>query len=250
MASITVSELPTADEDPEAWNVLWVAGLPVPGICLPLEGERKRDVEHKKSKGSSRDILLDQGLEPSEVTVRIRTTSGPQFRDLYDFYVRYMAPDRALSRLNVVTVSHPALYARGVKQGYFFSAPLPKPTSETGIRPLISEFRFKIVGPKTQISGASGSSKPKQQSKIGGPTDPNFQSGVNSRLQGIASTLGAVGFLPGAPALLLPGVSAESKPRPPDQPVEILTPAQLQKVSDAGDSTANFVSGLFLGRAP
>lgn len=236
--AVTVSELPTADEDPEAWNVLWVAGLPGPGICLPLDGERRRAVDHSKAKGSSKDILVDNGLDPSECTVRIRTTSGSQFRDLYDFYVKYMAPDRALTRLNVVAVSHPQLYARGIKLGYFYVAPLPKPTSDAGIRPYISEFKFKIVGPKTQISASGGSSKPKQSTLVAGPTDPNF------KRRG-----GPVGILPTSPALL-PGVSAEQKPQPPAQPLLLLTPDQVAKISAAGDATARFVANILGGAAP
>lgn len=241
--SITVSELPTADEDPESWNVIWIAGLPCPGICLPIDGERRRSVDHTKSKSSSRDILIDQGLEPTECTIRIRTTSGTVFRDLYNFYLQYMAPDRALTRLNVVSVSHPQLYARGIKQGYFYAAPLPKPTSDTGIRPYIHEFKFKVVGPKTQISANSGSSKPKQSNTIGGPTDPNFKART-----GIGAAVTAIGNA----AKLLPGVSlfTSGTPRPPDQKAEMLTPADTQKVANAGDSTAKFVSNLFGSAAP
>ena len=51
MAAVTVSELPVADEDPVAWNVIFIAGKPCPGTCLPLDGERRRDVDHAKEQG-------------------------------------------------------------------------------------------------------------------------------------------------------------------------------------------------------
>lgn len=242
-ASITVEELPTSDESPESWNVIWIAGQPCPGTCLPIEGERRRAVDHTKSKGSSRDLLVDQGIEPTECTIRIRTTTGEVFRALYEFYLRYMDPSRALTRLNVVTVEHPQLYARGVKMGYFFSAPLPKPTADSGIRPMISEFRFRIVGPKTQISANSGSSKPGQSVQIGGPTDPNFRArtGVNAAVTAVGNAV-----------KLLPGVSlfTGAVPKPAPQPAQVLSPADLDKVANAGDSAAKFVSGILGGSAP
>lgn len=250
---VSVSELPTAEEEWEAWNVFWVAGLPMPGQCIEVDGERRRDVEHKKSKGSSRDILIDQGLEPTQCTVKIRTTDGQTFRALYDFYVKYLSPDRPLTRLNVVPVSHPQCYARGIKMGYFFGAPVPKPTSASGIRPYIHEFKFKIVGPKTQISGASGSSKPKQQAKISNPF-----SGLAQYLVPGLTQVAAVGFFSPAPQLL-PGVSAVvgtggldvAPPPPPNQiPFGPPTPAQVEKAAAAGDVTARFVSDLLKSRAP
>jgi len=239
MAEITVNELPTSEEDPTTWNLLWVAGLPVPGTCLPIEGERKRDVEHKKSKGTTRDILIDQGLEPTECTVRIRTTDAATFRSLHDFYLKYMSPERTLSRLNVVDVFHPQLYARGIKQGYFYAAPLPQPTDPNGIRPYVSEFKFKIVGPKTQISANSTSSKPKVTAWPK-PTDPLYQA------KGATTWVGLMTTSP----QILPGVDNQSRVRPINQAPVFYSPADTAKLAKAGDPTAEFVNSLTVGRAP
>lgn len=247
MAAVTVSELPIAEEDPEAWNVIWIAGLPCPGVCLPIDADRFRDVEQKKAKGSSLDLLLDQGLAITEASFRIRTTDGDTFRALYDFYLKYMDPNRAPTRQVIVSVSHPQLYARGIKLGYFYKAPVPKPTQEAGIRPYIHEFTFKVASPKTKISTSGGSSKPKQGGTVGGPTDPNFRSQ--------AGVQGAVGII-GDKVKLLPGVSlftgapAATPTPPPAQPATMLTPQQVKQVRDAGDATSRFVSGLFDGAAP
>ncbi len=249
---VSVGELPTAEEEWEAWNVFWVANLPVPGQCIEVDGERRRDVEHKKSKGSSRDILIDQGLEPSDCTVKIRTTDGQTFRALYDFYLRYMDPERALTRLNVVPVSHPQCYARGIKMGYFYAAPVPKPTSNEGIRPYIHTFRFKIVGPKTQISGSGGSIKPQQLNKPVAANGPLF------RVPGYIAQAGAVlalsatpGLLPGVSLVAASNLAGATPPTPPAaQPAVVLTPAQIQKLANADDATAKFITGLIGGRAP
>lgn len=247
MAAITVSELPTAEEDPEAWNVIWIAGLPCPGTCLPIEADRFRDVDQNKAKGGPRDILIDQGLSITEASFRIRTTNGDVFRELYDFYLKYMDPDRAPTRLKIIPISHPQLYARGIKLAYFYKAPIPKPTQEAGVRPYIHEFTFKVVSPKTKLSSSTGSSKPKQGGAVGGPTDPNFRSQ--------AGVQGAVGII-GDRLKLLPGVnlftgSPSAAPTPPPaQPAEMLTPQQVKQVRDAGDQTSRFVAGLFDGAAP
>ena len=244
---LVTDTLQTAAEAPDAWNSIFIAGELCPGICLPIEGERKRDVDHKKSKGSTRDLLLDQGLEPTECTIKIKTTDGVTYRRLYEFYLLYMDPNRPLSRLTIVAVSHPQLYARGIKMGYFFAAVIPKPTADTGDRPYIHEFRFKIVGPKTQISAGSGSSKPKQAPGYAKPTVSPYLP------RGGATT--AVGVLIDK-AKLLPGINAfvginESLVQGP--PVEAAVPRnakELKAQADAGDPTAKFIVSIFSAGAP
>ena len=240
MAEISTENLPTAEEDPESWNVLWVANRPVPGICLPIEGERKRDVEHKKSKGSTRDILVDQGLEPTECTVTIRTNDATTFRSLYDFYVQYMSPDRPLSRQNVVPVYHPQLYARGIAQGYFYEAPLPKPTENGGIRPYLSVFKFKIIGPKTQIGDSSKSSKPSasKTSVVGGPINKWFELSQTPGVTQISNNPN------------LPNISIETNQRPIAQTQVLYTPANVDKLGQSGDVTAAFISSLGKNATP
>jgi hypothetical protein len=249
MAGVSVFDIPTAEDDPEAWNTIFIAGQKCPGTCLPLDGERKRYVEHKKSKGSSKDILVDQGLEPTEVSIRIRTTNVTQYRDLYNFYLKFMDPDRVLSRLSVVTVSHPQLYSRGIKMGYFYSAPLPKPTAEAGIRPYIHEFRFKIVGPKTQINGSGTSTKPK--AVTGNP--PSSQQGRNGVSNAVASLNSGATIVSGISLGSLFSPSSDLGPTftpPPAVPSPLLTPQAVQQLSDAGDTTATFINDLVGNAAP
>lgn len=243
MAEITTKDLPTAEENPEAWNILWVANRPVPGTCLPIEGERLRDVEHKKSKGSTRDILVDQGMQPTECTIKIRTYDATTFRSLYDFYQLYMSPDRPLSRQTVVPVWHPQLYARGITLGYFYSAPLPQPTEQGGIRPYISTFKFKIVGPKTQINDSSTSSKPKQANTTWyKPTENLYQ--AKDAYEWVA--------LMSSEKQILPGVftSSNQSLRPQDQQFKLYTPADVQKKASAGDKTADFINMLSKNSTP
>jgi len=150
-----------------------------------------------------------------------------------------MSPERALSRLNIVDVFHPQLYARNIKQGYFYAAPLPQPTDPNGIRPYISEFKFKIVGPKTQISANSTSSKPKVTPRPK-PTEPLYQA------EGATSWVGLMSTSP----QILPGVDNQSRVRPPNQAPVLYTPAETSKLAKAGDPTAAFVNSLTVGKAP
>lgn len=238
---ITVGDIDSPEDDPIAYNIIWIADRLCPGFCLPPEGENKRDVEHKKSKGSSRDLLLDQGKVPTEGVINIRTTTTEQLRDLQAFYTKYLDPDRALTKLNVVNIAHPQYAARNITRGYFFAAPVWQPTQPGGICPLIHEFRFKVVGPKTQISSASqGSSKPKAVT-IGGPTDPNFKPR--------GGTQNAVGIITPAQSLL-PGVQTQSKARPTNQAITLYPPTELEKIARAGDPTAQFVGRIMSEAAP
>jgi hypothetical protein len=232
--AVTISELPAPEEDPESWNLLYVDNQLVPGQCLLIDATRERDTEHKKSKGSSRDILIDQGLKPSDCTVKIRTFNGTELRDLQRIYLEKMDPNRPLNKLNVSTVAHPQMYALGIKQGYFYSSDPPTPTAAGGIHSLVRTLKFKIVGPKTQIQAASASSKPKLQTKIGGDIAAPFQ------LNGGVTTIQPAGQ----------PVPTATPARPADQPPLLFTPAQIQKSADSGSPSARFANALIQGASP
>jgi hypothetical protein len=228
---IQTSDITAPEENVASWNYLWVDGRQCPGQCLPIDFERERECDQPKKKGSSVNKLFDQGLKPSEVTVRIRTTTGDQLRELQSFYAKYMDPERPLARLSVVTVAQPQLYARGVKTGYFFKAGSPMPTREGGVWPLISTFAFKIVDPKTKITTASGSSKPKVKDAYANVPVSNL-------------LLGSVAPVP------TPGVSATQQPRPADQKGKVLDPSDLRKSASSGNGLAKMIVDSANGRAP
>lgn len=246
--AITVNELPTPEENPEAYNGIWIANSPCPGLCLPIDGDKKRAVNHSKDKGASKDLLVDNGPDLTEATIRIKTWDGDTYRKLYEFYLKYMDPDRVLSRLNIVPVWHPYFYVRGIKQGYFYSAPIPKPTSDTGVRPMISTFTMKIIGPNTKIRGIGGSTKPKLSAS--GVSSYKPQSGVANAVSAINSILPITsGFNAGSLFSPENGLGPVFTP-PPSIPSPLLTPQGVQQLSDAGDSTAQFVNSLLGQAAP
>lgn len=234
---LKTSDLQAPEEDIFGWNSIFVDNRQCPGQCLPMNDfERERECDQPKKKGASVNVLFDQGLKPGEVSVRIRTTTGDQLRDLQDFYLKYMDPERALSRRTVVTVAHPQLYARGVKAGYFFSAGPPAPTRDGGIWPLISTFKFKIVDPKTKITTSSGASKPK-------PKDQYVSQQITDTLRGSVQPIPTPGI---TSAAVLAGL-----PRPPNQPAPpLLTPQGLQKSAQTGNGLAQMVNRAVGGAAP
>lgn len=239
---VTVGELPAPEENPELWAKVWIAGLPCPGqyLCDQSEGDRERDTQHKKTKGGSADILIDQGLIPKVGKLRIRTVTPTQWRELYDFYLKYMDPARPLTRLNVVPISHPQLYSRGIKLAYFKKSPIPKPSRAGGIYPFIHEFDFNVINPKTQINAAGGATKPKVQNGIGGPTDPAFQS---------AQQRAAVTSIAAAQADIRAQLK-NSQTRPPDQGQKLYTPAEIVKFANAGDTASLFCKDSLDRAAP
>lgn len=234
LSSITVAELPAPEEDPESWNLFYVDNELVPGQCLLIDATRERDTEHKKSKGSSRDILIDQGLKPSDCTVKIRTFNGSELRALQRVYLEKMDPNRPLNKLNVSTVAHPQMYALGIKQGYFYWSDPPTPTAAGGIHSLVRTLKFKIVGPKTQISASSSSSKPKVTQKIGGTIDPAFQ------LHGGVTTITPTGQ----------PVPTSTPVRPANQTPLLYTPVQIQKSAASGNQSAMFANSIIQGASP
>ena len=49
-------------------------------------------------------------------------STATKLRALQAFYEKYLNPDRALTKLNVVNIAHLPT-RRGIKQGYFYAAP-------------------------------------------------------------------------------------------------------------------------------
>jgi len=231
---ISTADLPLPEEDPVAWATIYIAGLPCPGqyLCDQSEGDRERDTQHKKSKGGSADILVDQGLMPKVGKIKIRTIKPEIYRALYDFYLKYMDPERALSRLNIVTISHPQMYSRGIKMAYFKKAPIPKPTRGGGTWPFISEFDFNVINPKTQIGAAGKSSKPKAQFGINPYTEYTFKS---AQERAAITSISAVAAEQRAQL-------KTNQSRPPNQTPILYTPADVSKFANAGDPSARFLS--------
>lgn len=236
------------DEDPELWNFLVIEGTTIASKCLLPDFDRERDVDAPKQKGSSRNQLVDNGLAPGEVTIQILTTTSEQLRNLQDVFVKYMSPDRPLTKQNVVTVGHPSFFLRGIRQLYFFGAGAPKNQGE-GVAPILHTFKAKVFDAKTQIGGG-GSTKPKPSAAPHGPTDKTFQStsvdAVKNQVGALYSLgkdfLSQAGFLPA-------GYGAAPPPTP--APPQLLAPQDLKKLqTSTGSKSAKFANDVLTKRTP
>ena len=114
-----------------------------------------------------------QALREALSLVLQRLTSEQEQAAYQSLYEKYMDPRRALNKRNVVTVVHPALHSKGIRQVYFFSADSPR-TSE-GVGVTVVKMIAKEFNSKTRIN--DGSSKPKPAQFNAGALDSNNLNG-------------------------------------------------------------------------
>ena len=213
-------------DDPEAWNTLTLDGKRCPGKVVFPAFTVERKVDAKESAGSESFALTDKGGSCTTVDVEFHLWTAEHFADFTPLYAAYLDPRRPLKKRSVVSVSHPSLYAAGIKLLYFNAA--------EGLQPLGGEqgrvYAIKAKGlefnAKTRLGG--GSTKPKPAPSYSG--------------QGGKWTTGALGSAP----VYGPPADAATKPAPP--PAQTL--AQQQAKAAKGDARAQFVSKVAEGWAP
>jgi len=160
-------------DNPEAWSSVIVEGTPTPGLLLgPPKFTVARKIDEKPSPGSDSFALTDKGATCSDIEIEVRLWETEHFTAYQALYEKYMDPRRPLNKRNVVTVVHPALHARGIRQVYFFSADSPR-TSE-GVGVTVVKMIAKEFNAKTKLGG---SSKPKPAQFNAGALDSNSLNG-------------------------------------------------------------------------
>ena len=145
-------------DNPEAWSSVIIEGTATPGLLAgPPQFTVARKIDEKPSPGSDSFALTDKGAQCSDITIELRLWEPEHYSAYQSLYERYMDPRRPLNKRNVVTVVHPALHSKGIRQVYFFSADSPR-TSE-GVGVTVVKMIAKEFNAKTRIG--AGSSKPK-----------------------------------------------------------------------------------------
>lgn len=161
-------------DNPEAWSSVIIEGTPTPGLLAgPPVFVVARKIDEKPSPGSDSFALTDKGASCTDVEITIRLVTPEDHSAYQSLYERYMDPRRPLSKRNVVTVVHPALHARGIRQLYFFSADSPKTGEGVGVT--VVKAVGKEYNAKTRIG--AGSSKPKPAQFNAGALDSNNLNG-------------------------------------------------------------------------
>lgn len=220
-------------DDPEGWNGLTIQGERVPGYVEFPEGTIARKIDEKPSPGSEVFALTDKGPNCADIKITFLLTQREHFADFEGIYKLYLDPRRPLTKRNVVSVVHPSLYFAGIRQGYFYSTDLLRPTAEgRSFYKLAS--KFKEFNDKTKIGGG-GSKKVKADLSSIGKAAKWSNSGVN---------------LPAAvqEAALQGAREAAAKAAAQSKPVA-KTHRQLRKDAAAGNPSAAFIARALDGKA-
>lgn len=159
--------------DPESWTGITIGGIRSPGFVEFPKFRVTRKIDEKPSPGSDSFSLTDKGAQCSDITIELRLWEPEHYSAYQSLYERYMDPRRPLNKRNVVTVVHPALHSKGIRQVYFFSADSPR-TSE-GVGVTVVKMVGKEYNAKTRIGG--GSSKPKPAQFNAGALETNALNG-------------------------------------------------------------------------
>ncbi len=145
-------------DNPEAWSSVIIEGTATPGLLAgPPQFTVARKIDEKPSPGSDSFALTDKGAQCSDITIELRLWEPEHYSAYQSLYERYMDPRRPLNKRNVVTVVHPALHSKGIRQVYFFSADSPRASEGVGVT--VVKMIAKEFNAKTRIG--AGSSKPK-----------------------------------------------------------------------------------------
>ena len=169
-----MSAFVSPQDNPEAWSAVIIEGTPTPGLLLgPPKFTVARKIDEKPQAGSETFALTDKGAQCSDIEIEVRLWEPEHYSSYQTLYERYMDPRRALNKRNVVTVVHPALHAKGIRQVYFFSADSPR-TSE-GVGVTVVKMIAKEFNSKTRIN--DGTSKPKPAQFNAGALDSNNLNG-------------------------------------------------------------------------
>lgn len=148
-------------DNPAAWSSVIIEGTPTPGLLAgPPVFTVSRKIDVKESPGSDSFGLTDKGANCSEVEITLRLVEPSDYAAYQSLYERYLDPRRPLNKRSVVTVVHPALHSKGIRQLYFFSADSPKTSDGVGVT--FVKMQAKEYNAKTRIGGGSSKPKPAQ----------------------------------------------------------------------------------------
>lgn len=217
-------------ENPTAWHTVLVQGEPTPGYAT-VEFKVARKIDEKSSPGSETFSLTDKGATCTDVTITLKLVTTADFAAYQRMYEKYFDPRRPLNKRNVVTVVHPELHAKQIRQLYFYDAESVKLSSDGGIKPATVKIVGKEYNAKTRIGG--GSSKPK-------PATFNAGALSNSNLNKSTTT---------AAASSNTAAGTTAAPATPKEAPKSRTVSEWRQAATKGDPQAKFVVSRLDARA-
>lgn len=119
-----MANVPTAHWTECDWDKLTLGKVTMPGVWQ-VEGECKRRLDHKKTKGSDGAALTDQGYEPGELNLNGQITDKKDWQELL-VALKDIHPRRKGKSREPLALVHPASSALGVDTVYVIAIEIPK----------------------------------------------------------------------------------------------------------------------------
>jgi hypothetical protein len=116
--------VPFWDDNPDAWNTLYLGGRAVPGLCT-VTGRAGRKIEPRSAPGADGASIRDQGYEPAPIEVEIRVWTSAQLEELEELLERVHPRQRGRER-TPFDVVHPVLSMLGIRSAYVTAVTLPE----------------------------------------------------------------------------------------------------------------------------
>lgn len=115
--------------EPESlWDVLYLDGVRVPGICS-LDIDKNRSVQVDKSRDENGNTLTDNGYEGAKIKGAIRITHPDELAEVAQLLPRW-DPRNPAGVSRPVVVTHPQAQLAGVSSIYAPRWSFPKPSDE------------------------------------------------------------------------------------------------------------------------
>lgn len=137
------------------WDSLTLAGYIVPGV-VDVEVTESRDVDIKRTKGSDKATLEDNGSEPVEVEITVTLATRRHWLD-WQTILPQISPRKAGGVSQPLTASHPELTLAGVTALVIKEIQSDAPTAKEGKRIRIRAIEW-LPAPKKKPAGKA---KPK-----------------------------------------------------------------------------------------
>jgi len=117
-----------------AWDVVFLAGEQLPGLCV-VTGRQGKRFDVKKTKGSSFATLTHQGQDPAEVKVVERIWTRQQLHALWRIMpiLQLSSTSLADGSIQAMEIRHPAVDLMGISAVVLRTVDLPHASAQKGV---------------------------------------------------------------------------------------------------------------------
>ncbi len=140
------------------WDVAFISGLRLPGICEVLDGLTQIGIDNKNPDGKDGSTLTLKGYRPGPFEISCVTWTRAQddeLQEIEDFVWR--RPQKKAKVASVaMEVYHPALERRGIATGALIGITFPRPGPFEGSKVVHFKFIENVPpGPKRQTKSST-----------------------------------------------------------------------------------------------